>query len=140
MKNKRIFVINGMGGSGKDTFISFIGEYANIVNYSSIDIIKQMARLVGWDGSKDEVSRAFLCELKRLVNDYNRYPLKMMLYKIREFQDSDAEFLFLHVREAKEIELLKKEILFKLNLIFYQSWKNWRFERNSFYQYIHPIY
>lgn len=114
---KKIFVINGMGGVGKDTFISFVEEYAKVMNYSSIDVIKDMARLVGWNGEKDEKSRAFLSDLKRVVNGYNRYPLKMMLRKIQEFQRSDAEFLFLHIREAKEIELLKVEYKLRTILI-----------------------
>ena len=36
---KKIIVINGTGGSGKDTFVSYCENYSKVFNFSSIDII-----------------------------------------------------------------------------------------------------
>ena len=36
-----LFVINGTGGSGKDTFVNFISKYAKVFNVSSVDKVKK---------------------------------------------------------------------------------------------------
>ena len=33
--NKNIVVINGTGGSGKDTFVEYVSKYAKVYNFSS---------------------------------------------------------------------------------------------------------
>ena len=44
-----------MGGSGKDTFVEFCAKYAKVMNISSVDKVKEAAKiLVGWDEIKDE--------------------------------------------------------------------------------------
>ena len=35
--DKKIIIINGTGGSGKDTFVEFCSKYANVFNFSSIE-------------------------------------------------------------------------------------------------------
>ena len=62
---KEIVVINGSVGVGKDTFVQFCAEYAPIMNISSVDKVKEAAKvLAGWNGEKDEKSRKFLSDLK----------------------------------------------------------------------------
>lgn len=45
--SKKIFVINGSGGVGKDTFVQFVSEFycrltnKQVINYSSVDEIKK---------------------------------------------------------------------------------------------------
>ena len=64
---KEIVVINGSGGVGKDTFVQFCNEYTPIMNISSVDKVKEAAKvLAGWNGEKDEKSRKFLSDLKEL--------------------------------------------------------------------------
>lgn len=109
---KKIFIINGSGGVGKDTFVSMVSKLIKTTNYSSIEYIKSAARIIGYDGtSKDEKSRKFLSDLKLLSSEYNDHPYKMLVAKINEFYDAsdENEFLFLHVREPKEIRRLKKD-------------------------------
>ena len=56
--DKNIVIINGTGGAGKDTFVSFCSEFVKVLNVSSVDKVKEAAKiLVGWNGEKDEVSR-----------------------------------------------------------------------------------
>ena len=110
--NKFIYIINGRPRSGKDTFVEYVGEYADTVNYSSIDCVKELAMRVGWDGGKEPKDRAFLSDMKHLLIEYNNFPTKKCVDKAFNFlHSSNAKFLFLHVREPEEINKLKKEIL-----------------------------
>lgn len=106
---KRVVIINGMGCSGKDTFVEFCAKYATVINISSVDKVKEAAKiLVGWNGTKDEKSRKLLVDLKKLSIDYNDYPTKYILEENDKFLKSNSDFLFIHIREISEIEKLKK--------------------------------
>ena len=106
---KRIIIINGMGGSGKDTFVEFCAKYAKVMNVSSVDKVKEAAKiLVGWDETKNEKSRKLLVDLKRLSIEYNDYPTKYILQSSKEFLTNDKDILFIHIREISEIEKIKK--------------------------------
>lgn len=113
MKVRQVVIINGNGGVGKDTFIdvlkriTFYGE-VKIWNYSSIDKVKEIAKMIGWDGVKDEKSRKLLSDLKVLCDDYNNMTFEAMKKKVLEFNNSDASLLFLHIREPHNIEVAKK--------------------------------
>lgn len=119
---KQVFIINGSGGCGKDTFISFISDIACVTNFSSVDKVKEIARIVGWDGEKTERNRKFLSDLKLLCADYNDMPFNSMKDKFEEFLSDISTFLFLHIREPEEIERAKnafnaKTILIKRNSV-----------------------
>jgi dephospho-CoA kinase len=117
---KKVFVINGIAGSGKDTFVSMVGAIVPTVNYSSVSKIKDAAKLLGWDGEKDDKSRKFLSDLKRLSARYNNFPFKCMVKKIIDFFDDDIhEFLFLHIREPEEIERIVR--LFKIQTVLVKN-------------------
>ena len=106
---KRIVIINGVGGSGKDTFVELCAKHANVINISSVDKVKEAAKvLVGWNGEKDEKSRKLLVDLKKISIEYNDYPTAYMLEEHKKFLKSDATILFIHIREITEIEKLKK--------------------------------
>ena len=61
----KIIVINGRGGVGKDEFIKWCREANNdIYSVSSVDYVKEIARLIGWNGEKDVKGRKFLSDLK----------------------------------------------------------------------------
>lgn len=109
---KKIFIINGSGGAGKDTFVSMVGKLVKTVNYSSVEYVRRAASIIGYDGhSKDDKSRKFLSDLKILSANYNDHPYQMLVATINEFYDVADEhmFLFLHVREPEEIIRLKEE-------------------------------
>ena len=108
--NKKIFIINGKGGSGKDTFVENVNKYVPTDNYSSIESIKQVAELLGWDGGKSDKDRKFLSDLKKLSSDYNDMPYTDILHYISYFLTSmynEDELLFIHIREPKEIEKVR---------------------------------
>ncbi len=116
--DKNIVIINGTGGAGKDTFVSFCSEVTNVLNVSTVDKVKEAAKiLVGWNGEKDEVSRKLLVDLKQLSIAYNDYPTKYILQKAEEFKNSSDKLMFVHIREAEEIDKAKKLLNAKTLLI-----------------------
>lgn len=94
---------------GKDTFVELVSKVFNlsVMNFSSVDKVKEIARIIGWTGGKTEKDRKFLSDLKLLCTDYNNMPFNSMSEKVKEFTESDAAMLFLHIREPEEIEKAK---------------------------------
>ena len=107
--NKQVIIINGTGGSGKDTFVEFCAKYAKVVNISSVDLVKDAAKiLVGWNGEKDEKSRKLLVDLKQLSIEYNDAPTKYIQEQYDKFINTNSDYLFIHIREISEICKIKK--------------------------------
>ena len=107
--SKKIVIINGSGGVGKDAFVEFCGEFTCVKNISSVDKVKEAAKvLVNWDGTKDDKSRKLLVDLKRLSIEYNDYPAKYIEDQAKEFMDNDEQqLMFVHIREIEEIKKIK---------------------------------
>ena len=101
--NKKLLIINGPGGVGKDTLCDLGAKHFKVYNTSTIIPIKEIAAQCGWNGSKDDKSRRFLSDLKRLCVEYNDYPTVWGLERYHEFLKSDNEIMFLHIREPEEI-------------------------------------
>ena len=118
---KQVFIINGSGGVGKDTFVEFIEMIPTFVdknenntvwfknleirNYSSVSKVKEIAKIIGWNGEKTERDRKFLSDLKLLTTEYNDMPLNDMKKYTRSFMNPGDinRILFLHIREPEEI-------------------------------------
>lgn len=117
--NKQIFVINGSGGVGKDTFVSMVANHCKqkIWNFSSVDKVKGIAKLIGWNDGKTEKDRKFLSDLKMLCSDYCDMPFNSMKDKVEEFKSNNVAMLFLHIREPQEIERAKREFDAKTILV-----------------------
>ena len=92
---KQVFIINGSGGVGKDTFVELVSEnfLLPVMNFSSVDKVKEVARIIGWAGGKSEKDRKFLSDLKLLCTDYNNMPFNSMQEKVEEFLN-DAVFTY----------------------------------------------
>ena len=101
---KVVLVINGQGGVGKDALCDIAERHFKVKNVSSITPIKEIAAMCGWDGKKDDRSRKFLADLKQLSIEYNDYPTLWATAQYRDFLASDGEVMFVHIREAAEIE------------------------------------
>ena len=101
---KNIIIINGYGGSGKDTFIEFVSKYNKVYNFSSVDKVKKIAKEIGWNGDKDEKSRKFLSDLKKLTTEYNDMSFNSIKEAVNDFKLSDKEIMFIHIRECEEIK------------------------------------
>ena len=122
---KHIYVINGSGGVGKDTFVELIKKCLQdrqlngvLINFSSVDDIKRIAYELGWDGGKSEKDRKFLSDLKYLATEYNDFPFNCMKKMVHSFKADEVSLvLFLHIREPKEIERAVAEFGCKTILI-----------------------
>lgn len=120
----KIVVVNGYPLSGKDTFVGFCMHNLNTLckgmghNISTIDLIKGIARDLGWDGLKTNKDRKFLSDLKKLLKEWNDVPYRFVCKKINERYNMDIKQLgipenkivfFVHTREPEEIERFKKD-------------------------------
>jgi len=114
---KQIIIINGTGGSGKDTFVELCSKYGKVMNFSSMDKGKNIARLIGWNGQKTEKDRKFLSDLKRLTTEYNDMSFNSIKDAVDKFMHSDREILFIHIREPEEIKRALKIFKAKTLLI-----------------------
>lgn len=116
---KKIIIINGSGGVGKDTFVEFCSEFINVKNISSVDKVKEAAKiLVNWQGEKDDKGRKLLVDLKQLSIDYNDYPMTYIKEEADKFmENSEQNVMFVHIREISEIEKVKEMLKAKTLLI-----------------------
>ena len=114
---KHIIIINGCGGVGKDTFVDMCAKYTSVVNYSSVKEIKEIAKYIGWDGSKEERDRKFLSDLKLLTTEYNDFPFNCICKQIDQFLKSSNELMFIHIRDIPEIEKVVSEYPFIKTLL-----------------------
>lgn len=111
--DKKVIVINGSGGVGKDTFVTLVGNYARVVNVSSIDPYKELLYKTGWNGEKSEESRKALSELKQISIMFNNGPTNYVENKYNEFLLSDNDIMFVHIREPEEI----KKVVDRINAL-----------------------
>ncbi|MBQ8174831.1 MAG: hypothetical protein IJ009_05450 [Clostridia bacterium] len=101
---KLVFVINGRGGVGKDALCDFAARHFRVTNLSTIMPIKDLAVQCGWQGEKTDRARRFLSDLKAVLAAYNDYPTLWAKERYLEFLADENEILFMHIREAEEIE------------------------------------
>ena len=112
-----------MGGfprSGKSTFVSYckeiIGENYTL-DISTVDLVKHLAALAGWDGTKTAKNRKFLSDMKDLLTEWNDVPFQKVKNEIDFFYRDLKSYgldkqgiVFIHCREPEEIERFEKEL------------------------------
>lgn len=116
----KYYVVNGRAGSGKTSFEELAMKYADApsMNVSTIDFVKQVAYMCGWDGTKTPHNRKFLSDLKDLLTNWEDVPYKMVEKSILEFKrglmernyDSTNAIVFMDCREPVEIDKLKSRL------------------------------
>lgn len=109
--NKQVFILNGTGGCGKNTFVNFIKDKYRTKHISIVDYVKSVAMNLGWDASvKTEKDRIFLSELKIVLEEYNDSPYQAVKKEVEKFQqDNVTKFLFIDMRSDYDIERAVKE-------------------------------
>ena len=121
-----IVVINGSGGVGKDTFVEFCMESpltTFIENMSTIEPIKGVAIMLGWNKEKTPEARKFLSDLKDLSSDFNDFPYQFVMKRLKERVQLCEDFginnfiIFIHSREPEEIARFVKDVGAKTLLI-----------------------
>lgn len=114
-----VVIINGSGGCGKSEFAKIcrtIGEkkynFCNIKEYSTISIVKEYAKLLGWQGEKTEKDRKFLSDLKKALELWNNSPENSTLEEIKkDINFYSSNLLFVNIREPYNIDSFKEKIL-----------------------------
>lgn len=108
--DKKVIVINGSAGVGKNTFVDKMMQYSKVSYMSSVDCIKDIATLCDWDGSKSDKDRKFLSDLKKLVSNYSDLPFKEIQQEVDWLKSkSMSNALIIDIREPKDIERAKKK-------------------------------
>ena len=102
---KKTYILNGVGTSGKGTFVEFVGKYIPTYKYSIVDLPKEAAKVLGWDGGKTEKDRKFLSDIVDLSTDYNDCPFQDVLSVVADFKNNliEDEVLFIDMRDPKDI-------------------------------------
>lgn len=102
---KRIFILNGVGTSGKGTFVEYAQKYISSFKYSIVDLPKEAALILGWDGGKTEKDRKFLSDIVDISSKYNDMPYKDVCSVVKDFKNSliEHEVLFIDMRDPKDI-------------------------------------
>lgn len=103
---KVIFIVNGKPRAGKDTFAYMLKKHTKVFKYSSIDIIKRIATVCGWNGAKTEKDRKFLSDLKRMTTEYSDLAFNDLKIQVSWFKGDDKKYevMLIDVREPEEIE------------------------------------
>lgn len=128
----KAIIINGTGGSGKDTFVKFFTEAVadaekelkeKVVNFSTIEPEKKILQIVGnhyvsvhsSSIKKADAYRNCLSELKRHLDEtYNVFDIAIRRVMediiMHDYTHYDTVYLFIHCREPKSIDIIKKLI------------------------------
>jgi hypothetical protein len=112
-----VVIINGNQTAGKDTFVREWRKHSKkeVVNKSTVDDVYEIAKMMGWDGKKDNKSRKFLSDIKKLWTDYNDGIFKKLCIFIDNNPDSE---IFIHCREPEEIQKFKDKYDEKCSTLF----------------------
>jgi energy-coupling factor transporter ATP-binding protein EcfA2 len=124
--NLKVFIINGSGGSGKDTFCNYIEQLATEQNkryhvesiYTSTPA-KEWAKKMGWGGDKHPCDRRFLCNLKDMLDYWNNATYNHIkdcffaYYTTKSYRYYNKIIFFIHAREEKDIVWIENYCLNK---------------------------
>lgn len=116
----QIYVINGSGGVGKDTFVDYIGKFLDIKKISSVETIKKFLfdhyKLSRND--KTEVYRKIVSDIKDVLSKYD-LSFKWLCEVIDEnlYSCVDFDAIFVIVREPAEISRIVERYNAKTILI-----------------------
>lgn len=108
----KIFIVNGVATSGKTTFETMIQEIAaahgeKVIILSTIDYVKEIAKKIGWDGTKTPENRRMLSDLKDLLTRWNDSPHQKVHDRIMDTKDAAA--IFIDSREPEDIKRFVEE-------------------------------
>lgn len=114
-----VIVVNGRPMVGKDSFCQLVqrimeervGPRSCLIT-STVDLVKDIARDCGWDGSKTPENRKFLSDLKDLLTEWGDVPYNdiadyidsaKLFWKHTHYPE-DKTIIFVMCREPEEIQ------------------------------------
>ena len=123
----RFVIINGLGGCGKSTFIELCQEYCDnpdnlkahnwmVSELSTVDFVKEVAKICGWKGKKDKKDREFLHDLKEAMEKWDNIPNKKVLEDAENIIKNHIGYkcnylFFVNIREPKGIESFSQLVM-----------------------------
>lgn len=111
---KRIFILNGVHSTGKDTFVKYINNFGiDAVHYSYVDFTRNMLDSVGVDiNNKTDKIRKLLCNINNALEEYDDIPFKDCCNVADDFKNDwlEGNWLIIDCREPKKIERLKQKL------------------------------
>lgn len=110
----KIFIVNGKGGCGKTSFEKMVEEIAiahnqKVLIISTIDYVKDIAKNIGWDGTKTLENRRMLSDLKDLLTRWNDSPHQSVCNKIKTLNEKEVAAIFIDSREPEDIQRFIEE-------------------------------
>ncbi len=111
----KVVIINGVGRSGKDTFVNMCKMIdPKIQNYSTVDAVKDVARKMGWHDDKSDAGRKFLSDIKEVWDNYNYGATSVIIRRVSNYIDLMKEMslessVFVHCREPHKIAEMKQK-------------------------------
>ena len=116
-----VVIVNGLPQlrTGKDTFCQIVQKIMeervgprSCLIVSTVDLVKEIARMCGWDGSKSPENRKFLSDLKDLLTKWDDVPYKDIedyiegakLFWRHYHYPEDKAIVFVMCREPEEIQ------------------------------------
>lgn len=117
----RIVIVNGKPGVGKTTFENLCKDIigrAFVDGRSTVDKVKEIAAMGGWNGIKDLKSRELLSNLKDIFTKYNDMPFNDVCRSLQLWEDqlayyqagSHPHIFFIDDREPEHIQRLKEKL------------------------------
>lgn len=115
----RVVLVNGRQGVGKTTFENICKQIFGsdfCACRSTVDKVKEIAQMGGWDGKKTPAARKLLSNLKDAFTEYNDMPVQDIVAHLNlwdnEFQyygiGKQPHVFFIDDREPEHIDKLKK--------------------------------
>ena len=105
-----IYIMNGQGGTGKDTFQSMVRDAIldkKVAKVSMVDYTKQFASTyLDWDGEKTPKARKMLCNLKDILDDWMDASFKDVKSSIELLRENGTDIVFIDAREPRDIARL----------------------------------
>lgn len=108
-----VVIVNGKPRVGKTTFAKILSEEKNVVSYSSISLIKEIAEK--YSGLEEEIQdktdnyRVFLAEMKRIFVQHTPAIEKDIHEKYQMAKSAGVDYMLLDIREPSEIEYYKNK-------------------------------
>lgn len=106
-REKRIVIINGGAGVGKDTFCRLCGKYVSATTVSTVDPIKGIFSLCGIPYNKFDKDRKALSDMKDILDRYDYTHTYIGTY-VNTFLNTESirQVLFVHMRDPADIQWL----------------------------------
>lgn len=113
--SKKMFILNGVHSTGKDTFVKYINEFGvDAVHYSYVDFTRSMLDNAGIDiNNKTNEMRKLLCDVNNSLEEYDDIPFKDCCEVAFDFMADfiEGDWLIIDCREPTKIERMKQKFI-----------------------------